>query len=213
MPSIAKGRHWLQGQQDLGTELDLLRSKVIKDETHIVAPNPSPHNYNIKSGFGMSRDCFTKVFLAHHPTRDITVPGPGAYTNRELLGKESERYTMRQKTRNRELIRGIVAENKRLSVPGPGTYQTYNTLKGDGKYFVSRFRDSGSTALKSTARRWAHENKTLMIVPGPGRYDFSTTITQVGKNFLSRFQSSQSRKFSIAKREFSLDCRKSKRLL
>ena len=117
---------------------------------------------------------------------------------------------MRAKTR--KIFDGNVLDfGKKLSVPGPGAYKTLDTLTTTGKYFYSRFKDSGNNALRSTAYRWGQENKTLKIVPGPGRYEHPVTITNVGKNFLSKFKSSGCRKFSLAKRNDVLGAKKSNR--
>jgi len=100
--------------------------------------------------------------------------------------------------------------NKRLSVPGPGTYRTLESIKSDGRYYVSNFKDSGSTALRSTAYRWGQENKTLQLVPGPGCYDFTATINLSGKNYASQYESSHCRRFSMSRRDFMLDGKKRK---
>jgi hypothetical protein len=95
----------------------------------------------------------------------------------------------------------LVAENRKLSVPGPGTYGTLISFAEDGKYFVSKFHDSGSTAMRTTATRFGPDNKTQKIVPGPGQYTHVTTISEAGKNFVSRFESSKSRTFGQSTRD------------
>ncbi len=158
--------------------------------------------------FGVSRDCFKKVFLAENPPRDFSIPGPGSYKEKDGVGKEGERYTMRPRTRILLILSfiPIVVECKRLSVPGPGTYQAPEALTKDGKFFLSRFRDSGACALRSTAQRWTQQDKRLAArVPGPGKYECPSTINSLGRNFVSRFESSQTRKFGSARRGSSLE--------
>ncbi|MDR3549308.1 MAG: hypothetical protein P4M11_13775 [Candidatus Pacebacteria bacterium] len=70
-----------------------------------------------------------------------------------------------------------------------------------GKYFCSRFRDSGSTAMRDTAKRFSQENESISLVPGPGKYEPLVAITKDGKQFYSRFSSSCSRGFSHAKKD------------
>ncbi len=97
---------------------------------------------------------------------------------------------------------------KKLSVPGPGTYDSVKSLSEDGKYYFSRFHDSGSTALRSSAVRFTKEN-AIRKVPGPGQYDHPETIKKSGANFISRFGSSSSCKFSLARRSSTLDSKSS----
>ena len=70
---------------------------------------------------------------------------------------------------------------------------------------MSRFKDSGSTALRGTGMRFAPDNKTQKIIPGPGCYAAPSTITETGKNYISRFETSKSRTFGQAARHFMLD--------
>lgn len=88
-----------------------------------------------------------------------------------------------------------------MSVPGPGAYKTVDMLTKDGKYIISRLKDSGSMAMRQTAKRWTDENKFAKIVPGPGKYKEPETITTVGKNFISKFESSKCGKFPLSRRE------------
>lgn len=103
--------------------------------------------------------------------------------------------------------------NTKLNVPGPGTYQSVNSLTNTGKYFFSRFKDSGNNALRSTAVRFGEQNKMIAIVPGPGKYDELKTINKTGKNFLSKFGSSLCGKFDHTKRDFALDSPRRKSIL
>ena len=93
-----------------------------------------------------------------------------------------------------------MAENKRLSVPGPGTYRAVDGLTNDGKYVVSRFKDSGASAMRSTAERWLETEKFKKTVPGPGRYEMPNTINEGSKNFVSKLESGKSWRFPLAPR-------------
>lgn len=86
--------------------------------------------------------------------------------------------------------------------PGPGAYEPLKMLARDGKYFCSKYKDSKSNALKSTAIRFVPER---FRVPGPGHYDTPTPINPEGRNFVSRFQSCFSRSFGHEKRKFGID--------
>jgi hypothetical protein len=99
--------------------------------------------------------------------------------------------------------------NTKLNVPGPGAYKSLNGLTQDGKYFFSKFKSSGSTALKGRANRFEIANKMKALVPGPGNYNHPETITKQGKHFISRFESSSSMKFSHSIRKSELDPKKS----
>ena len=95
-----------------------------------------------------------------------------------------------------------------MSVPGPGTYDSAKSMTKDGKYFLSRYKDSGSTALRSSAVRFAKEN-AIRKVPGPGEYEHPETIKKTGVNFISRFGSSYARTFSQSRRDSALDSKSS----
>jgi hypothetical protein len=51
------------------------------------------------------------------------------------------KYSMRMKTQNER-------ENTTAKInPGPGQYEKVETIKKDGKIFVSKFRSSGCTTI------------------------------------------------------------------
>lgn len=186
----------------------------------ILAKTPAPSSYLIRSEiredtkknsytFGLSRECFKKVFLEHLLPRDYSVPGPGSYRHKEDIGKLGEKYTMRMKTSiNIELLILLVDCNTKLNVPGPGTYKTLNSFTDNGKYFVSKFKDSGSNALRSKADRFGEGCKMIKIVPGPGKYNSPNTITKQGNLFISKFGSSLCGKFDHSRRTSVFDPKK-----
>lgn len=93
-------------------------------------------------------------------------------------------------------------------MPGPGSYKTLNSFTKDGKYFYSRFKDSGSCALRNTERRFGLESKMLALVPGPGIYNHPETINNRGSYFISRFGSSLCGKFAHTPRDPAIDPKK-----
>ena len=53
--------------------------------------------------FGISRQAFAKVFFKYvaskeNPPSDPTIPGPGSYDVKALIGKITQRFTLRPKT-------------------------------------------------------------------------------------------------------------------
>ena len=97
----------------------------------------------------------------------------------------------------------------RGSVPGPGAYETIQTLAKDGRYNLSRFPDSGSNALRSTAVRFGPQSKMQGVVPGPGRYEATATLNDKGTYFVSKYGASFCRKFSLSSRDCPLQPQKS----
>ena len=86
--------------------------------------------------------------------------------------------------------------------PGPGAYECVQTLKGDGRHFWSKLKDSGSTAMRSFAPRFSVDSAR---VPGPGQYEHPIPVNAEGRNFVSRFRTSFSRTFGLAKRKFEVN--------
>ena len=84
---------------------------------------------------------------------DKTSPGPGAYDTRET-NKKVLAYTFKGRTTapgldfsfDKSIIFTEGLTTKRI-VPGPGAYPAYDTLRPNGKYFVSKFKNSGSSTF------------------------------------------------------------------
>jgi hypothetical protein len=68
---------------------------------------PPPNSYKLPSdfdllrkkgrSFGISRDAYAKVYAEAHPISDQSVPGPGSYHPKELIGNESLKFSIRAK--------------------------------------------------------------------------------------------------------------------
>ena len=96
-----------------------------------------------------------------------------------------------------------------INVPGPGAYEPAKTLSPDGKYFCTKYHDSGSAALKSSASRFIDCKDS----PGPGQYDHPKTINDAGRNFVSRFRSCSSLCFGNSERKLIMGSNKGKFLV
>jgi hypothetical protein len=95
-------------EQQVSDMAIVLCTNIVKALFSFVAHYPSPNTYPTKSAFsketkkfsytfGLSREHFQKVYLAHNPPRDLTVPGPGTYQEKKVVGNNGEKYTMRVK--------------------------------------------------------------------------------------------------------------------
>jgi hypothetical protein len=93
-----------------------------------------------------------------------------------------------------------IGRKEQNSIPGPGAYESLKTISPDGRYFITKFHDSGSSALKSFANRFPE----VKLCPGPGQYEHPRTITHEGRNFISRFRSCSTLSFGISERKFPL---------
>ncbi len=48
----------------------------------------------------MARDHYTKVYLKHHPSPDLTIPGPGSYNPLPVIGREGKKFSLQGKFKN-----------------------------------------------------------------------------------------------------------------
>lgn len=107
-----------------------------------VAKTPSPLQYSLPSTlskesktFGEGRSKFGRVFLRTGWSFNPSTPGPGAYTFFDGMGKNSFKYTMRQRTK---------AVSSRTNTPGPGKYGAVSCISPLGKFLVCGLRSSGA---------------------------------------------------------------------
>ena len=121
------------------------------------------------------------------------VPGPGTYKMKDVLGSEGTKWSMRVKP----------AKRANSIQPGPGAYESPKGLVPEGKYYWSKYKDSGNTALKTFSKRFIGEG-AVEKNPGPGQYKEPNTINPDGRNFVSKFGSSYSRTFAAAERKIDL---------
>lgn len=101
--------------------------------------------------------------------------------------------------------------NTSKKAPGPGAYQTIDSINLKGKYTTSKFRNSGASIIApSRSQRFAtfkagnYLQKILNDIgnePGPGAYDLKTGINMSGSYFVSKFKSNIARSFGNAVRK------------
>jgi len=189
LPSVRMSRTTALGY---GTKYDFTKNQL---------NNPAPNTYklqdefdtkNKKKGysFGLSREAM--AVTGSQFIGDKASPGPGAYDTRES-NKVAISYTFKGRTTAPEGLTTI------RHVPGPGTYPAYDTLRPSGKYFVSKFKNSGASSFappRSSRFPATHDGK----YPAPGSYDLAPTISPKGSYYLSKFQSSMTRTFGHDKR-------------
>jgi len=162
------------------------------DFTKQTGTNPAPNAYNVAGGpkrkgfsFGLSREAMAitgGMFVG-----DKTSPGPGAYDTRES-NKATIAFTFKSRTP------GPDGFSTGRHVPGPGAYPTPQTISPNGRYFVSKFKNSGANTFSpSRSSRFGANLETR--APGPGAYDLQPTLSLNGKYSVSKFKSSMVRSF------------------
>jgi len=73
--------------------------------------SPAPTQYNLRSdfnktasskafSFGISREAYAKVYIKEAPPNDRSIPGPGQYQQKSIIGEQGLKYTLRPKTTN-----------------------------------------------------------------------------------------------------------------
>jgi len=142
------------------------------------------------------------MYIAHLLGPDKSFPGPGTYREKKGIGKNGARYTIRSKTNIKY----------KAGVPGPGSYNTVDGMSGNGKYAASQFRGSGSSAMRTTAKRWilTEKDKLVSLIPGPGKYEVPNEIGKCVNSSISKFESIRCQKFAKTKRAKSINILKSK---
>jgi len=75
----------------------------------------------------------------HQMVGDRNSPGPGAYDVRGI-NKTSICFTIRKRTEINHFGTG-------KNVPGPGQYPLVGNISKNGKYFVSKFKNSGAPTI------------------------------------------------------------------
>ena len=93
--------------------------------------NPSPDKYVPPPGFGsqqarrsysfgLSRESVKNVTLPYNPPSNAFVPGPGAYQNKETVGKEGARYSMGLKSST--AFMRLTAASPGQTIHSPGSW-------------------------------------------------------------------------------------------
>jgi hypothetical protein len=171
------------------------------DFTKNVVSNPAPNTYKLQDefdsktkkkgySFGLSREAM--AVTGSQFVGDKTSPGPGAYDTRET-NKTVHAYTFKGRTTAPEGLTTV------RIVPGPGTYPAYDTLRPNGKYFVSKFKNSGAGSFAPLRSTRFPATKDANF-PAPGSYDLIPTISPKGSYYLSKFHSSGVRSFGHSTR-------------
>lgn len=125
---------------------------------------------------------------------DPDIPGPGTY---DVLagdfGYKGRKYSLRPRTGS--------PEEKRVPMPGPGSYDPRGNLSDVGYYFPSRYPSSRAPKISPAPQLSPTEQSTA---PGPGTYDPRTNLSKTGEYYISAFRSSQCRTFGRARRTHSM---------
>ena len=84
---------------------------------------PSPGSYNIPStilrrgiSFGISRECYSKVYQESNKTADEKIPGQGSYLFKIYIGNEGIKPSIKSRPK-------IFHLKDKSNIPGPGAYQ------------------------------------------------------------------------------------------
>lgn len=134
LPSVKSNRATSLGR---GDKYDFTRDHKGKNATFYNLPSDfdRKHLHAPAFTFGVSRHYYDKVYYETNKMFDKNVPGPGKYNYLKPFGNEALKYS----------IHGGKIEGKQAhgsyKGPGPGQYPSI-TLKPDGKYPVSNFRNT-----------------------------------------------------------------------
>lgn len=158
------------------------------DFTKQHADTPGPNTYHTPSIFDDSKKKGISFGLGREQMQitggqyvgDKGSPGPGAYDIRNI-NKTTIAYSFRPRTL-------IDATYSSKTVPGPGAYRTIDDINTKGKYWLSKFKNSGASIISpARSERFQYEKKRNE--PGPGSYDPKTGINKTGSYFVSKFRS------------------------
>jgi len=130
--------------------------------------------------FGISRQFYEKVYNEAEFYHDKSFPGPGQYKHTKPFGSTAIKYSLYGRLGEKGL-------GTKLKSPGPGAYEPVE-LKPDGKYTMSRFRNTtGIIWGSSKEKRFRYKEK--VFAPGPGQYEIKALINGEGKVFNSKQKS------------------------
>jgi len=164
----------------------------------------NPNIYNSKSDFdtkaphspqwtfGLSRECFEKVYYETNKTIDKNVPGPGKYDYLKPFGNDANKFSIRGKGDHK----GLSASSK---VPGPGEYPILS-MNPTGKYPYSNVKNATNIVWGSS--KSPRFNYNLNNFPGPEKYEQKPLINGKGILFVSKFQSSPGKSMTGKFHEF-----------
>jgi hypothetical protein len=138
----------------------------------------SPHSPQYT--FGLSRDCFEKVYYETNKTIDKNVPGPGKYDCLKPFGSDACKFSMRGKGDSKQL-------SSPSKLPGPGEYPILS-MNPTGKYPYSNVKNATNIIWGSS--KSPRFNYQINNYPGPEKYEQKSLINGKGICFNSKFQSS-----------------------
>jgi len=118
-------------------------------------------------------------------------PGPGTYKVLSLFGKEGPKFT---KYHKKPVTKPKIVTDKGKNL-GPGEYDINNkvTLNSDGKYSLSKFRNTSSVGWNQI--KTESKKEKISADPGPGAYNISGLIDAKGLIFPSKFESALPKTF------------------
>ena len=141
------------------------------------------------------------MYLKEQPFKEKDIPGPGTYKVINEPGQEALKYTMRPMTTN------PMFHSPSEKYPGPGYYNTIDSISSNGPQFLSKWQSS-LAAIFHPVRSKRFIERSNQIAPGPGQYNPKPSINESGNYFLSNFHSSLVRKFGHERRESNpIKCR------
>ncbi|CAI2370326.1 unnamed protein product [Moneuplotes crassus] len=138
---------------------------------------PDAGEYNVKNSFnsrsaslpsfsfGGSSKEYKKAEMTYKvDDPDTSIPGPGTYNPKGMLGREGWKITMGIGNKN-----PVDHLNRtRNFVPGPGHYGTKEDINPNGIYHTSKFANIRSLPYQGSGRRFKDIKND---VPPPGKYD------------------------------------------
>merc|ERR1711879_620338 len=125
---------------------------------------------------GVGRD---KVTFSGFTVNPMKIPGPGAY---DIANK------------NLPAIKGFSIKQKSDSLkkhwvnPGPGYYNHMTTVSGEGKFFLSPFRNVTAPSIKLHTSQSKLKDEVNVVFPGPGTYN-QNVVKENSQSILSNYNS------------------------
>jgi len=114
------------------------------------------------------------------------VPGPGSYNVEKPIGKDSIKISLSHKLNKSK------SDTSFSDIPGPGAYRPATSIKHEGKYLISKYRNDVDVKFGKAKR---FEKERYEDVPGPGTYKQISSFNHSGNGyqFLSNMKSSNGR--------------------
>jgi hypothetical protein len=84
--------------------------------------------------------------------------------------------------------------------PGPGAYDSKNTIDSNGNYFIPTMKNPGTCTFKNPSNSKAGSMFGGNANPGPGAYNLKIGIADKSSSFISGFASPKTRTFNHSDR-------------